>query len=228
MTMGRGAKRGAFTLIELLVVISVIALLVGIVLPALGSSRAAARRAKCMVNLRSLGQGFTMYLKESKEMFPRVNPVHGAGSPNDPSLLDLLADYIDAPLPRHEDPNDPNSLFVVTDPYRCPADVAGAGRNQNTDPVWATTGSSYEYFPGPFMLFAEALMIRNPAMGVTKAYEKDRRWPIFLDYDDFHKLRARGTAQNAVFFPDMHTDWMPEFGRLEMRKFMEDVARYGG
>ena len=43
-------------------------------------------------NLRSIGQGFTLYLKDSKEIFPRVSPLHGSTNPNDPSLLDLLSD----------------------------------------------------------------------------------------------------------------------------------------
>ncbi len=222
------SRQAGFTLIELLVVISVIALLMGIVLPALGSSREASRRAKCMANLRSIGQGFAMYLKDSKDLFPRVTPLHGAGNTNDPSLLDTLGDYIDAPAPRHEDPNNSNSPYIVSDPYKCPSDRAGAGKNGNPQPLWETDGCSYEYLPGTMMMLAEFIRVKNPAFGVTKAYEKDRHWPILADYDDWHKTRARGPFKNAVFFSDMQTDWMIDLGDAELTKMVEDIRRYGG
>jgi prepilin-type N-terminal cleavage/methylation domain-containing protein len=65
--------RPAFTLIELLVVISIIALLIGILLPALGAARKIARGSVCLSNLRQAGIGFASYAAESKDFLPGPN-----------------------------------------------------------------------------------------------------------------------------------------------------------
>lgn len=63
--------RKAFTLIELLVVISIIALLIAILLPVLGSARASAIRAQCLTQTRSLGQATYTYMVDNKGQIPQ-------------------------------------------------------------------------------------------------------------------------------------------------------------
>ena len=62
--------RRGFTLIELLVVIAIIALLIGILLPSLGSARNAARGAVNLANLRSIGQGGDLYINDHEKFMP--------------------------------------------------------------------------------------------------------------------------------------------------------------
>lgn len=58
----------AFTLIELLVVIAIVALLVAILLPALGGARRAGKSALCMANLRGIGQAMVTYEADNRDL----------------------------------------------------------------------------------------------------------------------------------------------------------------
>ena len=66
----RAARHKGFTLVELLVVVSIIALLISMLLPALKKARDAAASVSCMSNLRQVGGGVGIYLSDHDGVFP--------------------------------------------------------------------------------------------------------------------------------------------------------------
>src|SRR5580765_7416406 len=62
-------KKPGFTLVELLVVIGIIAVLIGILLPALNKARKAARTTTCLANIRTLTQAEMQYWNDNKGKF---------------------------------------------------------------------------------------------------------------------------------------------------------------
>ena len=74
----RGVRRG-FTLVELLVVIGVIAVLIGILLPALSRARYQAQVTTCAARLHDLSAGMMLYASENRGYFPRQDIVIATG-----------------------------------------------------------------------------------------------------------------------------------------------------
>ncbi len=133
--MDHRSARSGFSLIELLVVISIIALLIGILLPALGPAMNAGRQARCMNNLRGLGQGIELYKNDFREVFPvaKYMPDPWLTSSDQPSFNVAMEDYVE-----------PLSLA-----YQCPGDkVIFDTEYVDDDGVTRKSGSSYRYQSG--------------------------------------------------------------------------------
>jgi prepilin-type N-terminal cleavage/methylation domain-containing protein/prepilin-type processing-associated H-X9-DG protein len=73
-------RESGFTLIELLIVIGIIAILAGLLLPALAQAKSNARRIRCQGNLRQIGMGVSLYADDSNNRMPVASP-HELGGP---------------------------------------------------------------------------------------------------------------------------------------------------
>jgi prepilin-type N-terminal cleavage/methylation domain-containing protein/prepilin-type processing-associated H-X9-DG protein len=85
-----GLRVPGFTLIELLVVISIIALLISILLPALGSARSVAQSTKCLSQQNQIGLALATYQVDNDGYFPPDRVLNGPGGADDllwPAIL---------------------------------------------------------------------------------------------------------------------------------------------
>ena len=214
-----------FTLIELLVVISIIAILVSMLLPALSSAREKVKTIACSSNLRQISLGVFGYINDYNGYYPILN-----ADPVDPNAhtslwwTNMVSVYV--PVKSWKDQTIGKMDYSKSSPWTCPSIAPelcqwGCGYGSNNDgPIAQTsvTGAGRGYNRGEFVVRPTEMVtladstIHNPSW----ASNQDQAWialraPIFSSTD----WALDGTAQiaklhnlggNAIFM-DGHAEW---------------------
>ena len=120
--------RRAFTLVELLVVIAIIGILIGLLLPAVQSSREAGRRISCTNNLKQIGLAALSFESENAVLPPRCKtsvPYRGWG----PNLLPYLEEKALAKQYKYNlnfwDPGNASAVSTPVTVFSCPSAPPG-------------------------------------------------------------------------------------------------------
>lgn len=189
--------RRAFTLIELMVVIAIIGLLIGVLMPALGSARAQARRTACSSNLRQIGTGLQIYMSGNHDRFPYASFMPSVGPfPLETEKPIRIADVL--------------KFNAGAETFQCPGDTSGDDR---PDPnigqtYFQSEGSSYEFRTvRPNIGGRTAREIATMLTDRIDSTVADNAFYIMRDYDNFHGPGGKPGARRYLYSDGHVTDF---------------------
>lgn len=183
--------RVGFTLVELLVVIAIMSVLIGMLLPAVQYARSTARRTQCLSQLHNIGVAMESYMNNHGERakFPDCAQLPSL-TPNRPTLVKTLADYIE------------NDTVV----FKCPSDDAffrDAVLAQMNPPKPAE-GLAFHEKEGLSYEYNAPRLAKNTRQKVMENRSSATVW-ISYDFEAFHGTEGEDGSRCFVY-ADGHAD----------------------